>query len=80
MSRSRLVACGVTTGLVASSMVSAGVAQVLHVPGNVDGLVRLGCPPHFVTLGEQDALTEGGHVVLAPVPDPPRARPQRRSH
>jgi cellulose synthase/poly-beta-1,6-N-acetylglucosamine synthase-like glycosyltransferase len=26
--------------------------------------VRLGYPPHFVTLGEQDALAEGGYVVL----------------
>jgi hypothetical protein len=42
MSRSRLVAYWVTTGLVASSMVSGGVAQVLHVQANVDGFVRLG--------------------------------------
>ena len=50
MSRSRLVACWVTTGLVASSMLSAGVAHVLHVPASVDGFVRLGYPLHFVTL------------------------------
>ena len=31
MSRSRLVAYWVTTGLVASSMVSGGVAHVLHM-------------------------------------------------
>jgi hypothetical protein len=42
MSRSRLVAYWVTTGLVASSMVSGGVAHVLHVQASVDGFVRLG--------------------------------------
>jgi uncharacterized protein YndB with AHSA1/START domain len=35
---------------------------------------------HFVTLGEQDALAEGGYVVLPGLPDPLRARLQRRSH
>lgn len=50
MSRSRLVAYWVTTGLVASFMLSAGVAHVLHVPASVDGFVRLGYPLHFVTL------------------------------
>jgi uncharacterized membrane protein YphA (DoxX/SURF4 family) len=44
------VAYWVTTGLVASSMVSGGVAHVLHVPASVDGFVRLGYPLHFVTL------------------------------
>jgi len=66
MSRSRLVAYWVTTGLVASSVLSASVAHVLHVQANVDGFVRLGYPLHFVTLGEQDALAEGGYVVHAP--------------
>ncbi len=66
MSRSRLVAYWVTTGLVASSMVSGGVAQVLHVPANVEGFVRLGYPLHFVTLSEQDALAEGGYVFGRP--------------
>jgi len=41
------------------------------------GFVRLAYPLHFVTLGEQDALAEGGYVG---VPDPLRARLQRRSH
>ena len=50
MSRSRLVAYWVTTGWVALSMVSGGVAHVLHVPASVDGFVRLGYPLHFVTL------------------------------
>jgi hypothetical protein len=77
MSRSRLVAYWVTTGLVASSMLSAGVAHVLHVQASVDGFVRLGYPLHFATLSEQDALAEGGYVG---VPDPLRARLQRRSH
>ena len=52
MSRSRLVAYWVTTRLVASSMLSAGVAHVLHVQASVDGFVRLGYPLPFVTLGE----------------------------
>jgi hypothetical protein len=42
MSRSKLAAYRVTTGLVAPSMVSAGVARVLHVQASVDGFVRLG--------------------------------------
>ena len=79
MSRSRLVACWVTTGLVASSTDSGGVAHVLHVQASVDGFVRLGYPLHFVTLGEQDALAVDGYVVLVGVPDPLRARLQRRS-
>ena len=53
MSRSRLVAYWVTTRLVASFMVSGGVAHVLHVQASVEGFVRLGHPLHFVTLGEQ---------------------------
>ena len=77
MRRSMLVAHGVTAGLVASSKLSAGVAHVLHVQASVDGFVRLGYPLHFVTLSEQDALAEGGYVG---VPDPLRARLQRRSH
>jgi hypothetical protein len=65
MSRSRLVAYWVTTGLVALGMVSGGVAQVLHVPANVDGFVRLGYPLHFVTLlGIWKIL--GALAVLAP--------------
>jgi hypothetical protein len=83
MSRSRLVASWVATGLIASPMVSAGVAQVLHVPAHVDGVVRLGSPLRFVTVGEQDVLAEGGYVSLAlraRVSDPRRARLQRRSH
>jgi hypothetical protein len=80
MSRSRLVAYWVTTGRVASSLVSGGVAHVLHMQASVDGFVRLGDPLHFVTLGEQDALAEGGYVVLVGVPDPLGARLQRRSH
>jgi hypothetical protein len=75
MSRLRLVTYW--TGLVASSMVSGGVAHVLHVPAIVDGFVRLGYPLHFVTLGEQDDLAEGGYIG---VPDPLRARLQRRFH
>jgi hypothetical protein len=80
MSRPRLGTCRVTTGLAASPMVSGGVARVRHVPASVDGFVRLGYPLHSVTLAEHEALAEGGHPVLAGVPDPLRARLQRRSH
>ncbi len=48
-----------TTGLVASSVLSAGVAHVLHVQANVDGFVRLGYPLHFVTFGEPVAESLG---------------------
>ena len=41
------------------------MAQALHVQANVDSFVRLGYPLHFVTLGEQCALGEGGYVVLS---------------
>ena len=77
MSRSKLVADWVTIGLIASSMLSAGMAHDLHVQTSVDGFVRLRYPLHFVTLSEQDALAERGYVR---VPDPLRARLQRRSH
>jgi hypothetical protein len=50
MSWSRLVAHGVTTGLVAASLVSGGVAHVPHVQANVDGPVRLGYRRRFATL------------------------------
>ena len=53
MSRSRLVAYWVTTGLVASSMLHGGVAHVLHVQASVDGFVRLGYPLHFITLASK---------------------------
>jgi hypothetical protein len=61
-------------GLVASSSISGGVARVRE---SVDGFVHFGCPLHFVPLGEQDALAEGG--CAARVPDPHRARLRRRS-
>ncbi|NUP12649.1 MAG: DoxX family protein [Polyangiaceae bacterium] len=50
MKRSRVIAYWVATGLVASSMISGGIAHVLHVPASVDGFVQLGYPLHFVTL------------------------------
>jgi uncharacterized membrane protein YphA (DoxX/SURF4 family) len=50
MSRSRVVAYWLTTGLVALSMLSGGLAHVLHAPASVEGFVRLGYPLHFVTL------------------------------
>ncbi len=41
------------------SVVSCGVAHVLHVQASVDSFVRLGYPQHFVTLGEKGTLAEG---------------------
>ena len=78
MSRSRLVACWVTTRLVASSMLSAGVAHVLHVQSERR---RLRAPrlPAALRHARRAALSVGGYVGLAHVPDPPWARLQRRS-
>lgn len=53
------------------------VDDVTEQEGNVESI---GYPLHFVTLGEQDALAGGGYVALIGVPDPLRARLQRRSH
>jgi hypothetical protein len=50
VSRARLVAYWVTTGLVAFFMLSGGVTQVLHVPGSMEAFAALGYPVHFVTL------------------------------
>jgi hypothetical protein len=52
----------------------------LRLPQVAAAFTHLGYPLHFVTLGEQGALAEGGYVVLVGVPDPLRARLQRRSH
>jgi len=79
MSRSRLVANWVTTGLVASSMVSGGVADVLDVQSSVDGFVRLGYPLHFVPSCEQDALEDEPEADRAH-PQALRNRAKRRSH
>ena len=76
MSRLKLVAYLVVTTLVALSMFSGGVTQVLRVQASVDAFVHLGYPLHLVTLGEQDALAEGGYIR---VPDPLRARLHRSS-
>ncbi len=65
MSRAKLVVYWVATGLVASAMLSGGVAQVVHAPANVDGFVHLGYPLHFVTLlGIWKIL--GAMALLAP--------------
>ncbi len=63
------------------------VARALHRrdprPPHASERRRLRAPRlllHLVTLGEQDALAEGGYVVLVSVPDPLRARLQRRFH
>jgi hypothetical protein len=64
MSRSSLVACRVTNGPGAASVVSRGVAPILHGQAEPDG---------------QDALAEGGPADLAGVTDPLRPRLQRRA-
>ena len=77
MSRSRLVAYWVTTGLVASSMLSAGVATSSTCKRASPSSCASATRCTFVTLSEQDALAEAGY---ASVPDPLRAHLQRRSH
>jgi hypothetical protein len=64
MSRSGLVACWLTTGPGAASVVSRGVATIFRGQAEPGG---------------QDALAEGGPAVLAGVTDPLRPRLQRRA-
>jgi len=47
--RAKIVVYWTTTVLTAFSM-SGGVFQLARVPGVVDGFVRLGYPPYFVTI------------------------------
>lgn len=47
--KARTITFWITTGLVAFSM-SGGVAQLMRVPGVVQGFVQLGYPPYFVTI------------------------------
>jgi len=63
--KTRNIAYWITTVLTAFSM-SGGVAQLAHVPGVVDGFVRvLGYPPYFVTiLGFWKVL--GAIAILVP--------------
>lgn len=62
--RAKTIAYWTTTVLVAFSM-SGGVAQLAHVQGVVDGFVRLGYPPYFVTiLGFWKVL--GAIAILVP--------------
>ena len=46
----RLLTYWVTTVLVAFCIGSGGLAELLGVPGTVQGLVRLGYPAYFVTI------------------------------
>ena len=65
MSRLKLLAYWVVTTLVALSMFSGGVTQVLRVQACVDAFVHLGYPLHFVTLlGVWKIL--GAIALLAP--------------
>ncbi|HZS37464.1 MAG TPA: DoxX family protein [Polyangia bacterium] len=55
----------ICTALVALSFLSGGIANVLHVPQAVAGMIRLGYPLHFLTLlGVWKIL--GAGVILAP--------------
>jgi uncharacterized membrane protein YphA (DoxX/SURF4 family) len=47
--KAKSIAYWITTALVAFSM-SGGVAQLMRVPGVVQGFVQLGYPPYFVTI------------------------------
>lgn len=65
MTRPRLVAYWVTTGLIALVMISGGFTHVFRVQSSVESLVHLGYPLHFVTLlGIWKIL--GGLALLAP--------------
>jgi hypothetical protein len=55
----------VTTGLVAFAAGTGGLAAVFHVPGVIDGQMKLGYPLHFVVLlGVWKTL--GALTLLAP--------------
>ena len=61
----RLIACWVTTALVAFVFVAGGVMDVLQPPDVIKGITHLGYPVYFATiLGVWKVL--GGLVVLAP--------------
>jgi len=64
--RTRAIVYWVSTILIAFSMGSGGIGQLAHVPGVVDGFVRLlGYPAYFVTiLGLWKVL--GAIAILVP--------------
>ena len=65
MSKSRVVAYWVTTGIVALIMSSGGFFQVIQQSGAVEGITSLGYPVYFVViLGVWKML--GGLVMVVP--------------
>lgn len=65
MSQPRAIAYWICTVLVALPIGAGGVAQALRVPQNVEGMVALGYPVHFIVLlGVWKVL--GALTLLAP--------------
>lgn len=63
--KARTIGYWIATMLIALAFLSGGIANVLHAPEAVEGMVRLGYPPYFVTiLGVWKIL--GAATVLAP--------------
>ncbi|MEP6731291.1 MAG: DoxX family protein [bacterium] len=48
--RVKSVAYWTTTALVVFAMMSGGIAELLRLPANVEGMVHLGYPVYFVTI------------------------------
>jgi hypothetical protein len=48
--RNRLSAYWISTGLLTFGMLSGGIAQLLRVKWNVEGMVHLGYPLYFMTI------------------------------
>jgi hypothetical protein len=61
----KLIAYWICTGVIALSIGSGGALQVLRVPQNVEGMMALGYPLHFIVLlGVWKVL--GALTLLAP--------------
>ena len=48
--KTKVIAYWTVTAIVALSMGSGGAAELMRLPGNVEGLVRLGYPAYFVSI------------------------------
>lgn len=48
--QSKTIAFWITTTLVAFTIGSGGLAQLVRAPANVDGIVHLGYPPYLLTI------------------------------
>jgi uncharacterized membrane protein YphA (DoxX/SURF4 family) len=63
--KSKTIAFWTTTALIALTMLSGGVAQLMRTPANVEGMVHLGYPPYLLTiLGVWKVL--GAIVIVVP--------------